>query len=381
MNHTVIYFTDSVEFGGAEQALLHILAGLDRQRWQPILFHHPSTQLAPLLEGANRLGVELVAVPCMPPGWRGVIEIPHFIRRLRESCPEVFHAQLTWPLSCKYALVGAILARIPVVVATLHLFIELPYGYSMRIQQRLIATGVNRYIAVSRHIAQRWRETFQIPPRKIDVIYNAIPHDPFRSSRHSEVRAALWGAETRSIILTVARLNQQKGHRYLLQAATMIPNALFVFAGDGPERTRLETQAKELGLSDRVIFLGYRRDIADLLDSCDMFVLPSLYEGFPLSILEAMAAGKPVIASAIPGNDEVIFHNQTGFLVPPADPIALADAIQTMLSDPVRAQRLALAGQALVCQDFSVETMVRRITRIYEQALHLQEATRRSHEA
>ena len=380
MSHTVIYFTDSTEFGGAEQALLYLLAGLDRRHWRPVLFHHPSTQLAPLLEGAENLGIELQAVPGMPLGKQGASEIPRFVRRLQALRPAVFHAHLTWPLSCKYGLVGAILARIPAVVATLHLFVELPYDCSTRLQQRLIATRVHRYIAVSRHVSQRWHETFRIPQRKFDVIHNAIPPGSFQRRGNGEARASLWGTERRPIILTVARLDKQKGHCYLLQAAAKIPDALFVFAGDGPERLSLETQVRDLGLSDRVVFLGYRHDVVDLLDSCDLFVLPSLYEGLPLSILEAMAASKPVIASAIAGNDEVIIDGQTGLLVPPSAPIALAHAIEMLLSDPVLAQRLAFAGRERIYREFSVGTMVQRVTRIYEEALHSRETAQHAHE-
>jgi glycosyltransferase involved in cell wall biosynthesis len=380
MSHTVIYFTDSTEFGGAEQALLHLLAGLDRQQWQPILFHHPSAGLAPLLEGASSMAVELQAVPGMPLGKQGAMAIPQFVRRLRALHPAVFHAHLTWPLSCKYELVSAILARIPAIVATLHLFVELPYDFSTRQQQRLIATGIHRYIAVSHHISQRWHETFRIPQRKFAVINNAIPLDAFQRRDHGEARASLWRTEGHPIILTVARLDKQKGHCYLLQAATRIPDALFVFVGDGPERPGLEILARELGLNDRVIFLGHQRDVIDLLASCDAFVLPSLYEGFPLSILEAMAAGKPVIASAIAGNDEVITDGQTGLLVPPADPIALAHAIATLLSDQALAQRLALAGRARIYREFSLSAMVQRVTRIYEEALHSRETEQHVYE-
>ncbi len=369
MSHTVVYFTDSMEFGGAEQALLHLLAGLDRRRWRPILLHHPSVRLTPLLEGASSLGIELQAVPGMPLGRRGTMEISHFVRRLRTLRPAVFHAHLTWPLSCKYGLVGAILARVPAIIATLHLFVELPYGYSTRLQQRLMATQIQRYIAVSRHVSQRWQDTFQVPQQKFEVINNAIPLDSVQRHGDGKARAYYWGSESRPIVMTVARLDKQKGHTDLLQAASRIPDALFILVGDGPERPSLEKQIGELGLSDCVRLLGYRRDVSDLLESCDVFVLPSLYEGFPLSILEAMAAARPVIASAIAGNDEIVIDGQTGLLVPPANPIALAQAIETLLSDPALAQRLALAGQTRVYRDFSGASMVRRVTRIYEEAL------------
>jgi glycosyltransferase involved in cell wall biosynthesis len=172
----------------------------------------------------------------------------------------------------------------------------------------------------------------------------------------------------RPVVLTVARLDKQKGLDCLLEAAALVPEARFVLAGDGPERARLVAQAHALGLNDQVVFLGYRRDIPELLASCDLFVLPSLFEGLPLSILEAMAAGKPVIASAINGTDEAVFHGKTGLLVPPGDAAALSQAIRTLLFDPALAQRLVTAGRSQVQREFSVETMVQRVTDIYREA-------------
>ena len=142
---------------------------------------------------------------------------------------------------------------------------------------------------------------------------------------------------------------------------------MFVLAGTGPDRATLETLARALGVENRVLFLGYREDIPDLLANCDLFVLPSLYEGLPLSILEAMAAGKPVIASAIGGNNEVILHGENGLLVPKADPAALAAAIRAVLSDGALAGRLAEGGKSRVQRDFSVEAMVESVSQVYDE--------------
>jgi glycosyltransferase involved in cell wall biosynthesis len=167
-----------------------------------------------------------------------------------------------------------------------------------------------------------------------------------------------------------ARLEKQKGHQYLIEATAQVPEALFLFAGVGSEQTRLEAQAKALGVTDRIIFLGHREDIADLLASCDLFVLPSLFEGLPLSILEAMAACKPVVATAVDGNNEIVIDGQTGLLVPPADPGALAGAIRTVLSDPVLARRLAAGGKARVQQEFCAEKMVKSVMQVYEELVN-----------
>jgi glycosyltransferase involved in cell wall biosynthesis len=363
---TVAYFTDSDTFGGAEQALIHLMAGLDRREWRPVLFHHDTPGTAPLVTAADCLGVERQVVPCMPLGRQGAQRIPGFVERLRGLRPAVFHAHLSWPLACKYALAGAILARIDGVVATAQLFVEAAYDPPTRLQQWLLAMGVGRYLAVSHALAQRLQQCFMIPRHKVEVIHNAVPVEWFARPAAAALRASLTGGQDLPLVLTVARLDAQKGHCDLLEAATHVPDAHFVLAGDGPERGALETQAAALGIRDRVHFLGHRTDIPDLLAACDLFVLPSRYEGLPLSVLEAMAAGKPVVASAIPGTNEAVIHGETGFLVAPGRITAQADAIRRLLVDPALARRFGRAGQARVRQEFSAETMVARVVEVYE---------------
>jgi glycosyltransferase involved in cell wall biosynthesis len=207
------------------------------------------------------------------------------------------------------------------------------------------------------------------------VIPNGIPVAAFNRPANPALRNTLTGSVERPIILTLARLDKQKGHPYLLKAAAQVPEALFLLVGDGPERASLENLAQQLGIAGRVLFLGYRQDIPDLLSICDMMVLPSLYEGLPLSILEAMAAGKPVIATNIGGTNEAVIDGETGLLVPPADPPALAAAIRKLIGNPLLAGKLAAAGKAEVHREFSVETMIRKVTQAYDEIL---EATRGS---
>ena len=379
MTRTVVHYLDSAEFGGTEQAVLHILGGLDRRHWQPVLFHHPDPGIASLLKGAESLNVRLRQVPRMQ-GKRSLItRLPRFVRELRAERPDVFHAHLNGPLACKDGLIAAALARVPAVVATAQLFMNLPLRRFVYAQQRFVATVVDRYIAVSHEVAARLGQTFRIPATKIKVIHNGVPLPPYNRPANTALRAALTGSTEKPIVLTAARLAGQKGLSYLLKAAALVPEAMFVLAGEGPERANLEAQAAELGLNKRVLFLGHRHDVPDLLACCDLFVLPSLFEGLPLSILEAMAANKPVVASAIDGNDEAILHGETGLLVPPADPVALAAAIQTVLSDPDFAGRLAAAGKTRVHEYFSAEAMIRQVTHTYEEILCTHEATHGRH--
>lgn len=363
----MLYYTDGTAFGGVEQALLTLLAGLDRTRWHPLLLHHPEPALAPLLDGARRLDVETRAAPPLGGAWTPM-RLARLVRRIRAERPTVFHAHLNWPLACRYGLVAAILARVPAIVATEHLYVEIPWRRSVLVQ-RIIALGVDRYVAVSYDLARRLRESLGLPARKIRVVHNGIRLAPFDRPTTPGLRVAPAGADEQPVVLTLARLNEQKGHRYLLEAAAQVPEARFVLAGDGPARAELEARARSLGLAGRVDFLGHRTDVPELLAGCDLFVLPSLFEGHPLSILEAMAAGRPVVATAVGGTAEAVRHGETGLLVPPADPAALAAAIRTILADRPLADRLAVAGRARVRRELAAETMVHRVTEIYDEVL------------
>ena len=365
MTQTIVYFVDSAVFGGSEQALLHLLSGLDRQRWKPILFHHNDPEIAPLLNGAQKLGVQARVVPRMQ-GLQTITALPVFMRQIRLEHPAVFHAHLSWLLSCKYGLVAATLARVPAVIATLQQFMHPPWVRTVYLQQQMVTRCVDQYIAVSGAVSHQLQQTFNVPGQKIRVIHNGIPYDHFARQPDPMLKAELSRGKMLPIVLTVARLDRQKGHSTLFAAIRQVHDATFVLAGDGPEKDALAALAYESGIQDRVIFLGDRRDIPELLACCDLFVLPSIYEGLPLSILEAMAAGKAVVATAVGGTPEIVIDGETGVLVPPGDPAALAGAIQSLLSDPNRVQKIGSAGRALVAKEFSSDGMVERIHQVYE---------------
>lgn len=369
---TVVQFIDGTMFGGAEQCLVSLLASIDREGWRLVLFHHPEPGIARLLEAARELGVEMRSVPTMD-GGQVVNGLPGFVAALLAERPAVFHAHLNRPLACKQALVAAALARVPVVVATAHLVPPAPPSRWERFQVRVVARCVDTFVAVSYAVAEQLRHVFGVPPGKIRVVHNGIIVPPAGRAVDPSFRTALAGAGGRRVVLTAARLDEQKGLRHLLRAAVEVPEARILLAGDGPERPALEAQARVLGIEERVAFLGYRDDVPDLLASCDLFVLPSLFEGLPLSVLDAMAATKPVVASAIGGTNEAVVPRETGLLVPPGDPTALAAAIRTVLHDPGLAARLGEAGRQRVVQHFSAKTMAQHVTDVYLQ--FLKEAT------
>jgi glycosyltransferase involved in cell wall biosynthesis len=255
------------------------------------------------------------------------------------------------------------------VVATLHQFLLRPWGKGIYFQQRFVSANVDQYTAVSAAVGQQLSEDFQVPARKIRVIHNGIPCDAYERPADGSLRKMLTRGTDCPVVLTAARLDRQKGHRFLLEAACQVPEAIFVLAGSGPERPVLEALARKLGVDDRVLFLGQRADIPALLASCDLFVLPSLYEGFPLSILEAMAAGRAVVATAVGGTPEAITDGESGLLTPPGDSAALAKAIREVLSDPSLAGKMGATGKARVRQQFSVGAMAQQVSQVYEHLL------------
>jgi len=365
---TVVHFSDSEAFGGTERALLQLIGGLDRSRWRPILFHASVPGAMQLRDEAVALGVPAHAVSHANTPSRGIAGIAPLVRALRRERAAIFHAHQIWSLSCRYGIVAAALARVRARVATAQLFVEMPPLLGIDLQHGLLTRCLHRHIAVSGFVAERLRSRFAVPASKVTIVPNAaatsvdVRPDP-------RLRAELTKDETRPLVLTVARLDAQKGITHLLDAAARVPNAIFAIAGDGPDRTSLEAHASSLGITDRVRFLGHRRDVPALLAAADLFVLPSLYEGLPLAVLEAMAAGVPVVATAIGGTSEIVRDGETGTLVPPADGAALATAVAQALSDRDRATRLASAARVLVQREYSAESMVRAVSGVYEELL------------
>jgi glycosyltransferase involved in cell wall biosynthesis len=359
----VFHYVDSEVYGGTEEAALHLMASLDRGRWEPTLLYHPGTGIDRLAQRAEGFGIVARAVPRVERGAR-LAGVNRFRALFRRERPAIVHAHLSWPFACKHGVLAAWLARVPAIVGTAQLF--LPADGTA--QPRWVLRAYRRIIAVSEEVRRRYARELGVADRRLAVVHNAIRVPP-PEPRRIELRATLLNGRPDRLVLTPARLHPQKGHTYLIAAAAETPGATFVFAGDGPLRQALETEARERHVSDRCVFLGERTDVPELLSAADLVVLPSLFEGLPVSVLEAMAAERPVIATAIGGTDEAITSEVTGLLVPPRDPPALAAAIRRLLGDPALAQRLAAAGRARVERSFSADATAREVMRIYDEAV------------
>lgn len=364
---TVVHFSDSEAFGGTERALLQLLEGLDRARWRPVLFHADVPGARQLAEEAAALDVPARPIAAVTRPMRGVASLPGLAHAFRREGASVFHAHQTWSLSCRYGIAAAALARVPARVASAQLFLELPTLVGIDLQHALLTRCLHRHVAVSRFVASRLRDRLHVPAERVVVIPNAV-EPPRRATADPRLRAEIAGDGQTPLALTVARLDAQKGIAHLVDAAALVPGVVFAIAGDGPDRGALESQVAALSLGSRVKFLGHRRDVPALLATADLFVLPSLYEGFPLSVLEAMASGVPVVVTAIGGTDELV-SRETGILVAPADARALADGVRAALADRDAAARRAAAARDHVLATHSAAAMVASMSALYESLL------------
>jgi glycosyltransferase involved in cell wall biosynthesis len=229
----------------------------------------------------------------------------------------------------------------------------------------------DRIVAVSNEVKKDMLR-YKIPEEKIRVIDNGIALERFEKSVDARnIKNQLGFEEKIRIIGTVGNLGTEKGHIYLLEAAKQILDVVkdlkFLIIGDGQSRKQLEEKSEELGINKHIIFMGQRKDIPELLMAMDIFVLPSIKEGLPIALLEAMAAKKPVIATRVGAIPKVIENNETGVLVEPKDMTGLRDAIMNLLSDRGRMDRLAREGFRRVCTDFSSDKMCQNYLKVYKE--------------
>jgi glycosyltransferase involved in cell wall biosynthesis len=366
---SIFFYTDSRVLGGAENAMFMLLGSLDRVEWEPTLLLEDAPEVEPLAERAAELEVPVRRIPAMPLGPAGARRVPVLTRLLRREHPAVFHAHMSSAVACKWGLAAALLARVPAVLGTVQVGAYEPPNRSAYWQLRALAARVDRYLAVSREIAGELTEGLGWPPAKVEVAYNAVDVERAAVPAPPGLRAQLGGSETRPLVLTPARLNAQKGHEVLLEAIVEVPEALFVLAGDGPERGALEARAAELGIAERVRFLGRREDVPQLLAACDVFALPSLYEGSSLAVLEAMAAGTAIVSSAIGGTEELLEDGRSGLLVPPGDAPALAAALRRVLDDPALREGMAARARERVDAGLRREQNAERVAAVYRELL------------
>lgn len=289
----------------------------------------------------------------------------------RRSGADVLHAHNT--LSLLYAVMAGFITRKPV-LATLHgANYEGPARH--RKLRRWLARRCAAVACVSQDALAAAREQDRIDPKRLRLVYNGIDLGEIAAAapQREAARDGLSLEAGQAAIISVGRLSPEKDYGTLLAAVGELAGRedapCLLLVGDGPERSKLEQKARELGLGQAVRFLGARGDVPRLLAASDLFALSSLSEGVSMALLEAMAAKLPVVATNVGGNPEVVLPGDTGLLVPPADPQALARGLAQILDDPTQAQAMGRAGAARVQERFSLEAMCRAYAELYRQAL------------
>lgn len=229
-----------------------------------------------------------------------------------------------------------------------------PKRFSHHLLYRLGSRWVDGLVAVSEDVRGAILDTMPgIPPDKITVVANCVDIDRYGISEERErFRRALGFGDSDHLMTAVATFKRQKGHRTLLGAAAKVmprfPRLKMLLVGDGDLREAMETLTAVEGLDDQIHFLGARQDVPEILAASDSFVLPSLWEGLPMALIEAMATGLPIIATDVSGTRDVMVPGETGLLVPPGDSESLAQAVEMLLNDPARGRRMGAAARRQV---------------------------------
>ena len=344
--------------GGQRQVLLTIV-GMRERGHRALLIAHPEGELAKraseghdLVRLAPRAEVDLHA------GWK----LSRIVKELR---PDVVHAHDPHAVAvAALALSFTTSGKCPVLIASRRVAFHLKGNAFSRWKYQQVECFVAASAAIQAMLIEDG-----IEPRRVVTVHEGIDLHRVQAEPAANIHAEFWLPTQAPIIGAVAALTQEKGHRYLIDAAALVvreePDARFVIFGDGDLRAALERQVKDLHLDKHVLLPGFRADILTFIRSFDVFVMSSLAEGLGTSLLDAMALSKATVASDTGGIPEVVSHGVTGLLVPPRDHRALANAISALLKDPDLRERMGRAGLERAQRLFSAEQMIEKTLDVY----------------
>jgi glycosyltransferase involved in cell wall biosynthesis len=367
----LIHVIGDSRFGGAGRIILRLGQIGQAQGWQvDILTTDTVLQQAVKQHGLGIITLDVIRRKIRPL-WdlAGLVRLWDFLRRE--------HYAIVHTHTSKGGFVGRLAARlagVPVIVHTAHGFAfherSQPWArlfYSTL--ERIASRWCDRIVSVS-EFHRRWALELGIcRPPKILAIPNGIAALASPGVVPADLREELGVREDELLILSMARLAPDKGLEYLIEAAALLLRTerrfRIAIAGDGEVRAQLEELAFNLGVSDRVRLLGFREDVSDLLAACDLVVLPSLREGLSIALLEAMAAGKPIVATSIGSHRELASQAEIAQLVPPADAPALCEAILRLTRNPALMARFGAKAQVLFKSQYTEERMLNTYKQLY----------------
>jgi glycosyltransferase involved in cell wall biosynthesis len=377
----VLEMIDQPFLGGGQKNLLSLARSLDKDQFEVAVC---SRDNGPLVDELRKDGSEHFPIPFSKKIKLEIITEIAEIQKIKRF--DIIHTH--GGVSGFYGRWAAHRCRVPVVIHTLHGIHYLHYRnpilkYCFVLLERYFSRFTDALIFVSNPDKRKGKKYSLAPEKKMCVIENGIEFSGFplnenriQNEHDSETASA------RPIIGTVARLHRQKGLSYLIKAAKKLsqvyPNVKVMIAGEGPQRHKLERLSKTLGLSNTVQFLGERKDAMRILSQFDVFILPSLWEGLPYTLIEAGALGLAVVASNVDGNTEIIKDEETGILVPPKNPDALAVSIIRLLSDEVIRKRLGKNLKEAVLPRYTLSRMTNQTQELYLRLYEKSGATKKA---
>lgn len=351
----ILHTIETPGTGGAEKLLVDIAVGL------PSEFTSVGVMMCESWTGRElaKHGIPVTVMPLQrsfDAGWP-----VRFARFIREHKVDVVQShEFTANV---YATAGARLAGVPIVCTT-HGKNYWPHALYRRAAYRWVARNSRAFVAVSQDLGRFVSDTLGIPDSRVRVIRNGIDVSVYRRSPESRlrVRAELGLQDSQPLYLACGELTEVKGHEVLVRATQHLvrqrPDAIVAIAGHGPLREHLESLVSTLGITSHVRFLGFRRDVPDLLSAADVFVMPSLSEGLPLAILEAMSVGVPIVASSVGGIPELIRPGESGWLVAPGDAVDLGNTLATVMAQGASREAVVRNAQQLCFSQYALKTTV-----------------------
>ena len=345
-------YSDSEVFGGAETVLGHLVAELDPAVEVTVMGVDPATveRIA-----AGRPSASAVVLPPVR-GKFDLVRMWAHRRAIATARPDVFQINSTWLWSCRYALAASLTVPGVAVVAVEHSLFEAHYRRA-RVLKGWMSSRLAAHVTVGRSLCRTIEEAVGLAPGSVEAIPNGVP-----TARVTPRRLEGDGP----VIGTAARIEPAKRIHLLLDAVVDRHDVRVAVVGDGPGRGHLERVASALAMTDRLHITGWTDDARSWIAGRDGVVLPSAREAMPLSVIEAMLAGVPVVATRVGAVPDAIRDGETGLLVEPSDDLALRDAVRRVLDDPALAKRLGEAGRAFAEEHLTAAAMARGYERLYE---------------
>jgi len=375
--YTIAFIIDGLGMGGAERLMIPILDHLDKDRFNVRVCVLQSKGGNPLIEDILALGVRVDSMGIRR--LRDLSSLSRLQKYLKDEQVSLVHTQLEFA-----NILGNISAKLLHLPSVCTVHVLPPAGGSLKnklhqwVEWLALRLFCDHVITVSEVTRRHYIAQSGISPQKLSTIYNGIDLDRFRRLEPSLERVAV-REEFRvpldaNLLTTIAVLRLQKGIEYMLRALPAVleshPNTYYLIAGDGTHRDNLMAEAEELGVRDRVIFVGTRRDVPRLLVASDVFVLPTLTEALPTVLAEAMASHVPIVASAVGGVPEMVVNNKNGKLVSPAEPAELSNACNTLLDSPEMRHSMGEFGWQIVNQKFNIMNQVNQLQNLYLEQIH-----------